>query len=70
VNDSSDDFFEMAEAQGLEHLRLHRRDGLIDSMNVARVTVIAISRGLMAFVSSILVDSVIVPAVIFASCST
>jgi hypothetical protein len=43
VNDSSDDFFEMAEAQGLDHLRLHRRDGLIDSMNVARVTVIAIS---------------------------
>jgi hypothetical protein len=34
-------------------------------MNVARVTVIAISQGLMAFVWLILVDSAMVPAAIF-----
>src|SRR5215831_6142036 len=41
-----------------------------NSMNVARVTVIAISQGLMAFVWSKLVESATVVAAILASCST
>src|SRR5215831_14291079 len=40
------------------------------SMNVASVTVMAISQGLMAFVWSILVESARVPAAIFTSCRT
>ena len=36
-----------------------------NSMNVARVTVMAISQGLIAFVWSILADSAMVPAAIF-----
>jgi hypothetical protein len=41
-----------------------------NSMNVARVTVIAISQGLMAFVCSKLVESAMVVAAILASWSS
>jgi len=40
-----------------------------NSMNVARVTVIAISQGLITFVWSILVESAMVPAAIRTSVS-
>jgi hypothetical protein len=43
-----------------------RDGGIQHSMNVARVTVMAISQGLEAFVWSILVESAMVPAAIFA----
>jgi hypothetical protein len=39
-------------------------------MNVASVTVMAISQGLTAFVWPILVESAMLPAAIFTSCST
>src|SRR6266851_2530350 len=35
-NDSSGDFFEMAEAQGLDHLRLERRDVLVGLVGTKR----------------------------------
>ena len=40
------------------------------SMNVARVTVMAISHGLTSLVRSVLVEGTAVAAAIFASCST
>jgi hypothetical protein len=35
-NDLRDDFIEMTEAQGFDHLRLHRRDVLVDLVGAKR----------------------------------